>query len=137
MIVWIILFVAFFLHLGFAVGELFPWDPPLLLANVIKKRNDGAPEEQKVLTSPGERRLVSIVVHNAGIYNLIVAAGFLWGLFPDHFGNALDERGIAALRLFFLGGAVVAGLFGLTLSKWTSIQAAVGFAGIVAILAGN
>jgi uncharacterized membrane protein len=132
-----ILVIAFLLHLGFAIFELFPWDPPYLLNRVIAKMNDENAEEPNVLSSDVDRKLVSIIVHNAGIYNLILAAGFLWAAFPTLFGSSLNEQSVNALRLFFFGAATAAGLFGLTLSYLTAIQAAVGLAGIVSLQRGS
>ncbi|MFO0425329.1 MAG: hypothetical protein ACK526_02100 [Planctomyces sp.] len=47
--------------------------------------------------------------------------------------NVGDEA-TDAIRAFFFSGALIAGLFGLTLSKMTIVQAAVGLAGLWAVL---
>lgn len=119
----LILVVAGFLHLLFVAGEMFPWHHPLLLQRVSLKK--------KVVFGDDQLRLAATIVRNAGIYNLILAAGFFWSAFPDRVGLAADPPGVWALRCFFLTGAVVAGLFGVSVSPATLIQAAVGVLGLL------
>lgn len=122
----IILLVAAGLHLLFVVGEMLPWNCPLILRGVMKKKKVSFDNEQLTLTAT--------IVRNAGIYNAILTAGFVWSTFPGALGLPPDDAvAIRAIRCFFLGGAVVAGLFGLTLSRATALQAIVGGLGLVAV----
>src|SRR5882672_3225360 len=85
------------LHLGFMVGELYPWERPWIMALVAKKRGlDFAKNDTT--------HLLAMVVHNAGIYNGIVAAGLFAALCA----------GPAALhiQIALLAGGIVAGVFG-------------------------
>lgn len=101
----IILLVAGGLHAAFMCAELFPWPNPLLLRAVSKK----LPELPKDLAPLGHRftdkqqTLIANIVHNAGIYNAIVAGGLLWAACP---GVSMD---VARVMLI---GAVAAGAFG-------------------------
>lgn len=69
---------------------------PLLLQFVSKKLPVEFSEEQ--------RKLVATIVHNAGIYNSILAGGLLWAALPG--GGGSD-----AARVLLWGG-IVAGVFG-------------------------
>lgn len=101
------------LHLLFAVGELFPWKAPWIMMTVIKKW-----PENPQLSATGTN-LVAMIVHNAGIYNGIVAAAL--------FATALAGPGAYPIQLVLLMGGIVAGLFGsFTLSKATLVQAILG-----------
>jgi uncharacterized membrane protein len=123
----VVLVLAVLLHLGFVLGEMFPWHQPLLLSRLSKKKNvvfaDNPANDQL--------KLAATIVHNAGIYNLILAAGFFWSAFPGSVGFAMDPPAIRALRCFFLAGAVVAGVFGLSLSPLTLLQAGIGVLGLL------
>jgi putative membrane protein len=78
------------LHLYFLVLEMFCWERPLGL------RTFGlTPEFAKA-----SRALAA----NQGLYNGFLAAGLLWGLSLGPAGHAI--------KIFFLGCIVVAGLFG-------------------------
>ena len=78
------------LHLYFLALEIFFWEKPLGL------RVFGlTPEFAKA-----SRALAA----NQGLYNGFLAAGLVWGLFLDAAGGSI--------KLFFLGCAVVAGVFG-------------------------
>ena len=116
------LLTAAVLHILFVSGEMLPWDSPFILKKVMAKKAVSFSEDQL--------KLVATIVHNAGIYNLILVAGFLWSAFPDAFGNLLEPNGVKAIRCFFLTGAVVAGVFGLTLSPMTVLQAIIGIVGL-------
>jgi uncharacterized membrane protein len=101
------------LHLLFAVGELFPWKAPWILMTVIKKW----PEKPQF--SATGTNLVAMIVHNAGIYNGIVAAAL--------FATALAGPEVYPIQVVLLAGGIVAGLFGcFTLSKATLVQAILG-----------
>ena len=122
--VLVVLALALLLHLAFMLGEMFPWHQPKILAGKLKK--DGIELDDR------QQRLVATIVRNAGIYNFILVAGFFWSCFPSLFGP-IDESAVKMIRTFFFSGAVVAGLFGLTLSRFTAIQAGVGLAGLIAV----
>src|SRR5262245_34997145 len=113
-----ILIVAGLLHLAFALGELFPWPEPVLLQFASKKL------PARPAWSNAQRALVATVVHNAGIYNVILAGGLLWA------ARGADPSGNVARVL--LAGAVLAGVFGtLTMkSPVTALQALVGVVGL-------
>jgi putative membrane protein len=78
------------LHLYFLILEMFFWDKPLGL------RTFG----QTLETA----RASKVLAANQGLYNGFLAAGLLWGL-------SLGEAG-DAIKLFFLGCILVAGLYG-------------------------
>ena len=100
------------LHLWFLVLEMFFWDKPLGLRTFRL-----TPEFAKASKS---------LAANQGLYNGFLVAGLVWGLL-------LGADGLA-IRIFFLGCVIVAGLFGgLTVGRkilW--VQA---FPGIVAMCA--
>jgi putative membrane protein len=111
------LFVAGLLHAGFLFAEMFPWSNPYLLRRVSPDFLHGESFTHQQL------KLVSIIVHNAGIYNGIVAGGLFWAACG---GAPLD---VARVMLI---GAVVAGIFGAaTISRLTAVQALVGAVGLV------
>jgi uncharacterized membrane protein len=105
------------LHAVFMVCELFPWSLPVLLRLASKK----LPEKEAF--TPDQQALVATIVHNAGIYNAIVAGGLFWAAFS---GDSATD-----LAHVLLIGAAVAGIFGtVTLkSPLTAIQALVGIIG--------
>jgi putative membrane protein len=106
------------LHVFFMLGELFPWPLPLLL------RRAG----ERVLTSEpftkDQKRLVATIVHNAGIYNGIVAGGLFWAAFGG--------SGATDVARVMLAGALVAGVFGAATfrSPVPAAQAIVGLIGL-------
>src|SRR5882672_7038706 len=110
---------AAILHLGFMMFELFPWPVPVLLQIVSKKLPEGEP-----FTVP-QQKLVATVVHNAGIYNGILAGGLLWAAYAG-----LAATDVARVMLI---GAAVAGTFGTATLKSpvTALQAAVGIVGVI------
>ena len=120
-----ILIFAVVLHFAFMLGEMLPWKKPAILASVLKEKSIDLDDKQL--------QLVSTIVHNAGIYNFILAAGFLWCRFPDRFGSSPEPVSLKMIQTFFFAAAIVAGLFGLSLSRKTMIQAVVGIAGLVAL----
>lgn len=107
------------LHVVFMLCELFPWSFPVLLRLASKK----LPEE---FTS-AQQMLVATIVHNAGIYNAIVAGGLFWAAF--------DGEAATDVAQVLLTGAVVAGVFGTATLKspLTALQALVGLAGLFLI----
>lgn len=76
------------LHLGFLVLEMFFWNHP-----VGQKMFNMTPE---VSASS------AVLAMNQGLYNGLLAAGLIWGLWSE-------KRDV---KLFFLGCIVVAGIFG-------------------------
>jgi len=113
-----LLLIGAALHGFFMVCELFPWSKPVLLGLASKKLPGGGQ------WSDAQLALVATVVHNAGIYNGIIAVGLLWsGLGGDPSGN---------VARVLLAGAAAAGLFGtITMrSPLTALQAALGLTGL-------
>ena len=92
----ILIAVVAFLHVYFLVLEMFFWTKPL------GRRVFG-------LTSEFANASKNLAA-NQGLYNGFLAAGLLWGLW-------LGDAGFA-IKLFFLGCVIVAGVFGaLTVSR--------------------
>jgi uncharacterized membrane protein len=106
------------LHAFFMMAELFPWRMPILLRIVSRK----LPLSDTF--TDAQRDLVATIVHNAGIYNSILAGGLLWAAFSGTSG-----ADVARVLLF---GAVVAGVFGTATLKSpvTAVQAVVGLFGL-------
>lgn len=93
---WLIGLVAL-LHVGFAYLEMIAWDMPLghrIFAKPSRK-------------TPEFMRDAKELAANQGLYNLFLVAGLVWGLW-------LGDSGFA-IKVFFLGCVIVAGLFG----AWT------------------
>jgi uncharacterized membrane protein len=105
------------LHACFMLCELFPWSKPVLLRIVSKK----LPEGEKFTAA--QTTLVATIVHNAGIYNSIIAGGLLWAA-------VMGDPAILVARVLLIGAAV-AGAFGTATLKspLTAIQAIVGIVG--------
>ena len=78
------------LHVWFLVLEMFLWDKPLGLKTFRQ--------------TPESAATTKVLAANQGLYNGFLAAGLLWGLW-------LGSGGFA-VKLFFLGCVVVAGVFG-------------------------
>ena len=78
------------LHLYFLVLEMFLWERP------FGRRTFGLTPEFAAASKS--------LAANQGLYNGFLAAGLLWGLWLGDAGTAL--------KLFFLGCVVVAGVFG-------------------------
>ena len=110
--------VVALLHVGFLVAELFPWAEPLLLKVASAKLPSDARFTQV------QRPLVATIVHNAGVYNGIIAGGLLWSAAGG------DPSGNVARVL--LAGAAAAGVFGTVTMKSavTAVQAALGLVGL-------
>ena len=109
------------LHLGFMVGELLPWGRPKIMVRVVHK----CPEPLHL--SHKQTHFVAMVVHNAGIYNGIVAAGL--------FASVYAGPGAFPVQIALLAGGVVAGLFGAkTLTPLTIGQALVGAIALVLVV---
>lgn len=115
---WFLLGVAL-LHAVFMALELFPWGTPFLLDLVSKKLPDDEP------FTTHQRGLVATIVHNAGIYNGVFAAGLFWAALSG-------ENDVARV---LLAGAAVAGIFGTVTmrSAATAVQAVLGIIGLLII----
>lgn len=100
--------------------ELCPWSLPTALRLSSKKLPDPFTREQQ--------QLVASIVHNAAIYNGIVAGGLFFAAYAGQ--SATD---VARVMLI---GAAVAGIFGtVTLKSLVpALQAAVGIVGYVLVL---
>jgi putative membrane protein len=129
------LIVAALLHLSFMIGELYPWSVPVSL-KVASKTLEKFPLDEPLTKAQKDRfdaqqELSATIVHNAGIYNGILAGGLFWAAYA----------GLAAtdVALVILVGAVVAGIFGTATLKSpaTALQAAVGIVGLILVLKGR
>jgi len=78
------------LHVYILVLEMFLWDKPAGL------RAFGQSAEKAALTK--------VLAANQGLYNGFLAAGLFWGL-------SLGAQG-AAIKVFFLGCVLIAGIYG-------------------------
>ncbi|PTY37342.1 hypothetical protein BGP77_07260 [Saccharospirillum sp. MSK14-1] len=78
------------LHAYFLVLEMFLWDKPAGM------KAFGLTPEQAAATK--------VMAGNQGLYNGFLAAGLVWGVL-------LGEAGLA-IKLFFLGCVIVAGIYG-------------------------
>ena len=102
------------LHVYFLVLEMFLWTKPIGLKVFGQTRE--AAEATKVLAA------------NQGLYNGFLAAGLAWGL-------SLGQHGLA-IKVFFLGCVVVAGLYGAATAsrKILFVQALPAAIGLVLLL---
>jgi uncharacterized membrane protein len=120
---WLWLWICAVVHGLFTLAELYPWSFPKALALA------SAPVEKTAPFAPAQKDLVAAVVHNAGVYNAIVAGGFAWAavLWSGHH----VEPAVELARVLF-SGVAVAGVFGwATLkSKLAAGQAFLGIAGL-------
>lgn len=82
-------------HVYFLVLEMFLWRTPLGL------RTFGMTQE--VADSS------AVLAANQGLYNGFLAAGLVWGLLARHCGRAI--------KIFFLGCIIVAGIYGALTAK--------------------
>ncbi len=78
------------LHVGFMYLEMIAWDRPL--------------GRQIFRTTPEFSAASKVLAANQGLYNGFLVAGLVWGLW-------LGDDGFA-VKAFFLGCIIVAGLFG-------------------------
>ncbi|HEX5783410.1 MAG TPA: DUF1304 domain-containing protein [Burkholderiaceae bacterium] len=102
------------LHLYILVLEMFWWDTP---------------KGHKAFgLTPDFAKATKVLAANQGLYNGFLAAGLIWGL-------ALGPAG-TAIKLFFLGCIVVAGVFGAATSskKILFIQGIPGLITLAAVL---
>jgi uncharacterized membrane protein len=119
------------LHALFMVFELFPWSTPFSL-QLASSKLPKLPASH-LLTDDQEKffaarqRLTATAVHNAGIYNGIVAGGLSWAALAGN--SAIDVAWVMLI------GATVAGAFGTVTLKSgvTAFQALVGIIGLVLV----
>jgi|GEM_PF-1780852 len=133
---WCLLATAV-LHAAFFLAETLPWSEPFLLRTLLDAAagsespagaqtaipgdSKNASEARKVDVQPeSARKLFATVVHNAGIYNAILAGGLFWAFYRGRVANEL--------ALVLCIGVVVAGVFGAATiqSAVCVVQAAVG-----------
>jgi putative membrane protein len=99
-------------HVGFLALEMFLWTTPY---------------GQKSFNMTAEfAKSSAVLAANQGLYNGFLAAGLLWGLITK-------ERAFA-IKVFFLGCVIVAGVFGAATAK-TSILFIQALPAAVALLA--
>jgi putative membrane protein len=92
---WLVFFVAL-VHVSISIIEMFFWNKPFF--------------HERLGLKDEEARKVAPIVANAGLYNGFLAAGLLWGL--------LCHGDSAAIKVFFLTCAIVAGIFGAVTLSW-------------------
>jgi putative membrane protein len=80
------------LHLYFLVLEMFFWTKPLGLKTFRR--------------TPEQARDSASLAANQGLYNGFLSAGLVWGLLQP------DPNFAHAIKIFFLGCVLVAGIFG-------------------------
>lgn len=102
-------------HIGFLVLEMFLWNTPTGMKTFG--------------LTPEFAEQSAALAANQGLYNGFLAAGLLWSMFAR--GNAL------ALRVFFLGCVIVAGVFGAITAKGSIlfVQAMPAIVALLAVLA--
>lgn len=100
------------LHAGFMVLEMFFWTTPFGI------KSFGLTESFA--------RESAVLAANQGLYNGFLSAGLVWGLIAKREGTAI--------KTFFLGCVIVAGIFGAVTAK-TSILFVQALPALVALLA--
>jgi putative membrane protein len=83
------------LQVGFLVLEMFLWTTPVGLRTFNM--------------TPEFASSTMVLAANQGLYNGFLAAGLIWGL--------IAKENVTAIRVFFLGCVVVAGIFGAATAK--------------------
>ena len=99
-------------HLYFLVLEMFLWTAPMGL------RTFGMTQEHANSTA--------VLAANQGLYNGFLAAGLIWSLLAGEMGRAL--------KLFFLGCVIVAGIYGGLTAKITILYVQAAPAALAMIL---
>lgn len=99
-------------HVYFLVLEMFLWTGPMGL------RTFGMTQEYANSTA--------VLAANQGLYNGFLAAGLIWGLLAGEMGRAL--------KLFFLGCVIVAGIYGGLTAKITILYVQAAPAALAMIL---
>jgi putative membrane protein len=83
------------LHAGFLVLEMFLWTTPFGLRTFNMTPEVAASSQ--------------VLAANQGLYNGFLAAGLVWGL--------IAKTNATAIKIFFLGCVMVAGVFGAATAK--------------------
>ena len=83
------------LHAGFLVLEMFLWTTPFGLKTFNMTAEIAASS--------------AVLAANQGLYNGFLAAGLVWGL--------IAKANATAIKVFFLGCVIVAGVFGAATAK--------------------
>jgi putative membrane protein len=104
--------VVALLHIGFLVLEMFLWTKP------FGRKTFGLSRELAEATKG--------LAANQGLYNGFLAAGLIWGV--------TSGEGAFAIKVFFLGCVIVAGIFGAITAK-RSILFVQAIPGLVALMA--
>lgn len=86
------------MHLYFLFLEMFAWQKPL------GRRAFGLSAEHA--------RITATLAANQGLYNGFLAAGLLWSLWLTYVDQAPLALAAPAIRAFFLGCVIVAGIYG-------------------------
>ena len=112
----LVVFVAV-LHLLFLILEMFLWTKP------FGRRTFGLSRELAEATKG--------LAANQGLYNGFLAAGLIWGVMAGDAGFAI--------KVFFLGCVIVAGIFGAITAKRSIlfIQALPGLLALIAVFVTN
>ena len=124
-VVTVLLLLCAALHALFVYGEMVPVQDglPQLLLSLL----DGHDPEPK--------GLVVSIVQNAGAYNVIVTCGFiLAALLPYLRFLDLGKHGVAIFQGFFCAAALWAGIYGVSLSIYTLVQAVLGAVTLFAVI---
>lgn len=96
-------------HVGILILEMFFWNHPV---------------GQKIFSmTPEVAESSAVLAMNQGLYNGFLAAGLFWGLL----------KGRLDIKVFFLGGVIVAGIFGGITAK-TSIIFTQGLPALFALI---
>ena len=105
--------VVALLHIGFLVLEMFLWTKP------FGRKTFGLSRELAEATKG--------LAANQGLYNGFLAAGLIWGVIEG-------ERAFA-IKVFFLGCVIVAGIFGAITAKRSIlfVQAVPGLIALIAV----
>lgn len=110
--------VVALLHVAFLVLEMFLWTKP------FGRRTFGLSRELAEATKG--------LAANQGLYNGFLAAGLIWGVLcrDQAFGEAAF-----AIKVFFLGCVIVAGIFGAITAKRSIlfVQAVPGLIALIAV----
>ncbi|HEY9855042.1 MAG TPA: DUF1304 domain-containing protein [Stenomitos sp.] len=85
-------------HLWFMALESFLWRTPIGL--------------KALGMTPEQAEVTAVLAANQGLYNGFLAAGLFWSLWPQ-------APAPLALKVFFLGCVIVAGVVGGLTAKWT------------------
>ena len=83
------------LHIGFLVLEMFLWTTPF--------------GQSSFGMTPEQAHSTAVLAANQGLYNGFLAAGLIWGL--------VAKKESSAVKVFFLGCVIVAGIFGAVTAK--------------------